>query len=309
MANSLFGKLTSYDTFIHRMDPRIKMFALIALMVCCFLPYGRSAIINADGTPEFFGYYANQFLVLGVMALIILIIMILARVSFLSFLKSLAGLWFMIIFLLIFMVFVSQPVNPELMHPIYEFSNGYTIYWDGFLQCAHVILRIVLMLALTLILTSTTAPMDITFALEWYLTPLRLIKFPTQIISMIISLALRFIPTLLEYAQRIMKAQKSRGVDYNKGFIIGKIKSITTLIIPLLVSCFSISDDLSFAMDARGYDPYGKRSRYKTLTFRFADGVSLFMLILILGGFITLCVLAQSYQINFWEIFGVSGTW
>lgn len=121
-----------------------------------------------------------------------------------------------------------------------------------------VLARLILMIALTLVLTSTTTPMDITFAFEWYMYPLKFINFPISAIAMTLSLALRFIPTLLEEADRIMKAQKSRGVDYNRGLISKKIKSITTLIVPLLVSCFSISDDLTLALEARGYDPYEK---------------------------------------------------
>lgn len=309
MDNILFGKYISKDTIIHRIDPRLKFFALISLMVACFLPYGSSSVVNGDGTVEYFGYYANQFLVLGALAVFIFIIMIIAKVSFVSFFKSLKAIWFMMVFLLIFMVFIPQTSNTVTLHPIISFANGYTIYRDGVLQCAHVLLRIVLMLALTLILTSTTSPMDITFTLEWYLTPLRLVKFPTQIISMMISLTLRFIPSLFEYSQRIMKAQKSRGVDYDKGFLKAKIKSITTLIVPLLVSCFTISDDLTFAMDARGYDPYSKRTRYKILSFHLVDFVSVIVVLLVFSIFIALCVMAQHYKINFWEVFGISGTW
>ena len=155
------------------------------------------------------------------------------------------------------------------------------------------------MVALTMILTSTTSPLDITYAFEWYLTPLKLIKFPTQVISMTISLSLRFIPTLLEEAQRIMRAQKSRGVDYNRGVISKKIKSITTLVIPLLVSCFSRSEELALAMDARGYDPYATRTRYRVLKFGLKDVFSLLFMILLGAFFIYLCVLASSNNINF----------
>ena len=307
--DSVFDKYRNLNTPIHKMDARLKIFALIILMVACFLPYARSSIINSEGIPEYFGYYANTFLVLGILALIIFIIMIISKTSFKSFLKSLNAIWLMIIFLLIFMVFIPRTTSTETLHPIVTFSNGYAIYWDGVLQCLHVVLRIILMLALTLILTSTTAPMDITYALDWYMKPLSLLKIPTQIFTMIISLALRFIPTLLEKSQRIMKAQKSRGVDFNKGFISAKVKSITTLIVPLLVSCFSISDDLSVAMYVRGYEPYGKRTNYKILTFKLSDLLAFIILLVILGFFIFLCVMAQHYHINFWEFFGIKGTW
>lgn len=272
--SNVFGKYTPYNTIIHRLDPRIKFFALIALMVMCFLPYGN---------------YANRFIVLGVLALIIIGIMVLAKINPLNIFSSLKSLWVMMIFLLIIFVFVQQGVDVESLHPMIIFPNGYTIYWEGLFQTLHVFLRLILMICLTLVLTSTTTPMDITYALDWYLYPLKLIKFPTQIVTMIISLALRFIPTLLDESQRIMKAQKSRGVDYNRGFLSKKIKSITTLIIPLLVSCFSRSVELSLAMDARGYDPYGTRTSYKILKFEVRDLISLIITLLIMALFITMC--------------------
>ncbi len=278
--SNVFGKFTPYNTIIHRLDPRLKFFALIALMVMCFLPYGN---------------YANRFIVLGVLALIIVLIMILAKINPVSIFSSLKSLWVMMIFLLIIFVFVQQGVDTSSLHPMIIFPNGYTIYWEGLFQTLHVFLRLILMLCLTLILTSTTTPMDITYALDWYLYPLKLIKFPTQIVTMIISLALRFIPTLLDESQKIMKAQKSRGVDYNRGFISKKIKSVTTLIIPLLVSCFSRSVELSLAMDARGYDPYGKRTSYKILKFHGRDLVSLFVVLLIMTLFITACAYSSFY--------------
>ena len=278
--SNVFGKFKPYNTIIHRLDPRLKFFALIALMVMCFLPYGN---------------YANRFIVLGVLALIIVVIMIIAKINPVSIFSSLKSLWVMMIFLLIIFVFVQQGVDTSSLHPMIIFPNGYTLYWEGLLQTLHVFLRLILMLCLTLILTSTTAPMDITYALDWYLYPLKLIKFPTQIVTMIISLALRFIPTLLDESQKIMKAQKSRGVDYNRGFISKKIKSITTLIIPLLVSCFSRSVELSLAMDARGYDPYGKRTSYKILQFHVRDLVSLFVTLLIMSLFIMACAYSSFY--------------
>ena len=117
------------------------------------------------------------------------------------------------------------------------------------------------MIALTMVLTSTTKPMDLTYAIEWYLTPLKLVKFPSHIVAMTLSIALRFIPTLLDETHRIMKAQASRGVDFDHGGLIKRLSAIVSLIIPLFVSAIGRSEELSNAMEARGYDPYGKRSR------------------------------------------------
>lgn len=279
--NSVFGKLTPFNTIIHRLDPRVKIISLIALMVMCFLPYGN---------------YANKFIILGGLFLIIIFIMILGKVSFWSFLKSLRHMWFMMIFLVIIFALIPQAGDVSEKHVMIAFENGYTIYWEGLLQTLHITFRLAMMLSLTLILTSTTSPMDLTYAFEWFLTPLRLIKFPTQIISMTLSLALRFIPTLLGEAQKIMKAQRSRGVDYQRGFLNKKIKSVTTLIVPLLVNCFSRSDELSLAMNARGYEPYEKRTNYNILIFGLKDIVAIFVVLLIVGGFSTLCYFSNNVE-------------
>ncbi len=127
------------------------------------------------------------------------------------------------------------------------------------------------MLSLSMILTGTTKPLVLTDGLDWYLTPLRLLGVPTPILAMIITLALRFIPTILEDVQRILNAQSSRGVDFKHGHIFAKFKAIISLIIPLFVSSFVRSDELANAMECRGYDPMGKRSKYRKLHFRWWD--------------------------------------
>ncbi|WP_036463836.1 energy-coupling factor transporter transmembrane component T family protein [Mycoplasmopsis sturni] len=131
--------------------------------------------------------------------------------------------------------------------------------------------RIYMMVLATSLLTNTTRPILLTKAIEDLMFPLKLFFVPTQIIAMIISIALRFIPTLLDESQRIMKAQSARGVDFKNGTIKDKVTSFTTLIIPLFVSSFAKADDLSDAMQTRGYDPYKKRTKYRHLSFGIRD--------------------------------------
>lgn len=291
MNNRVLGKYVNRDTFIHHLDSRFKIFALIALMVIVFLGYGN---------------FANSFLILGIVAVFIGLLMILSKCSFIVFFKNLKALWFMMLFLILINCLIPYG---DYTHVMIKFPNGFIIYWEALFNALRVGLRIIMMVALTMVLTSTTTPLDITYAFEWYLTPLKIFKFPTQVVSMTISLALRFIPTLLEEAQKIMNAQTSRGVDYQRGFIAKKIKSVTTLIIPLLVSCFSRSDELALAMDARGYDPYGKRSKYRVLKFNLKDLFSIIFVLILLGGFITISVFASIYGYNFLEeIFKIAGT-
>lgn len=130
------------------------------------------------------------------------------------------------------------------------------------------------MIIITTLLTATTRPMALTRAIEDLLLPLKLLFVPVHIIAMIISIALRFIPTLLEESQRIMKAQASRGVDFKNGNIKSKSKAIVTLIVPLFVSAFAKAEDLGNAMETRGYDPYEKRTKYRTYPIKFMDIVT-----------------------------------
>lgn len=277
---NIFGKYRNYKTVIHKIDPRIKLICLIFIMVVCFLPYGN---------------FMNTFLILGILCIFILILMILSKCSFLDFIKSLKMIWFMALFLLIINVFIP---NVTYTHKMIVFNNGYTIYYEGLLNTLMVLLRLIMMIALTLILTSTTKPLEITFSFEFFMYPLKFINFPVSAIAMTMSLALRFIPTLLEEANKIMKAQKSRGVEYNRGFITTKVKSIISLIVPLLVSCFSISNDLALAMDARGYDPYAKRSRYHIYKFGLRDLIAIIVILLVFAFFIFVSVVAKSYSVD-----------
>lgn len=272
MASIALGKYVAYKTPIHKMDPRVKVAALIFLMVAVFLSYGS---------------YAMTFTVMGALTLFILVLMLISKTSVVKLLKSLKSLWFMIIFLLI--IYVVMPKTTTDLHPAFDI-NGYVFYWESFMDAGRILLRLVLMIALSMILTSSTTPLDLTFALEWYMTPFKIIGFPAHIIAMTISLALRFIPTILEDVNRIMKAQTSRGVDFEHGGLFKKIRAIVSLIIPLFVSAFVRSDELANAMECRGYDPNGKRTRYKKLKFRVSDFFALLLVAAIMGGAIYLTV-------------------
>lgn len=143
--------------------------------------------------------------------------------------------------------------------------KGFTIYSDAVNQTLYIVVRLMLMVIITTVLTATTKPLDLTLGIEKLLKPFEKVGVPAHIIAMIISIALRFIPTLIEETQRIMNAQASRGVDLENGSIKEKIMAILSLIVPLFVSAFDRADQLANAMEARGYDPSRKRTRYKVL--------------------------------------------
>ena len=286
MNNITFGRYSPFNTFTHRLDPRNKLFILILLMVAIFLQ---------------FQVWSTTLLLSFGFLLVLLAIMILSRVNFLELFKSLKSMWFLIVFLLIVYIFIP---NSTYKMECYRFNDNYAIYWDSFYQCGYIILRIILMM----VLTSTTKPMDLTYAFEWYMTPLKVIRFPVHEIAMTLSIALRFIPTLLDETDRIMKAQASRGVDFNKGGLFKRFKAVISLIIPLFVSAIQRSEELSDAMEARGYDPRAKRTKYRKLTFSWRDIIALLFGLAVFGGILFLFIYDKRIETLdlFPMIFGVN---
>ena len=260
MTNITFGRYTPYNTFTHKLDARNKLFLTILLIVGIFFQ---------------FRVWSTTLAFSLVLLLLLNLLMLVSKVSFIQLFNSLKGMWLLIIFMFAIYIFIP---NSTYSGPI-AFNIGFDVYWQAFYQAGYIILRLVLMIALMMVLTSTTTPMNLTYAFEWYMTPLKVIKVPVHAIAMTLSIALRFIPTLLEETDRIMKAQASRGVDFNHGRIMKRFKAVISLIIPLFVSAIDRSEELSNAMEARGYDPMAKRTRYRVLRFSWRD-----LIAFIIGG-------------------------
>lgn len=268
------GRYSPYQTLIHKTDPRIKIILMIVFFVAVFLNYGSTQ---------------QNFVMYGLFFLLFLIIMIIGKVSFISVLKSLKALWIMMLILLVINAFLTTSGE------IAFYIGTLTVYWDGIIKTGYIIIRLLLIIMITSILTSTTKPMELTFGLEWLMAPLKIIKVPVHIIAMTLSLALRFIPTLAEEANKIMRAQASRGVDFKEGKLKDKFKSITSLIIPLFVTSILRSGELADAMEARGYNPLGKRTKYRRRMWNWVDTVMTIVTCLFLAGMIILAV----YQPDF----------
>ena len=284
MKNFALGKYLPYNTWVHRLDARVKILAVILLVVAIFLPMPTWSMTLVTQS-----------------ALLLFSIVILActktRVS--SVLTSLKSLWIMVLFLLIIYVLVPKPENTL---GVAWSVNGWTVYWDSFAETARIVARLVMMIMLSMALTTSTKPLDLTYALQWYFTPLKVIRFPAEEIAMIISIALRFIPTLLEDALRVMRAQSSRGVDFAHGSLWRRIAGLTSLIIPLFVSSFIRSEELANAMECRCYDPREKRTRYRKLHFGIPDAFVFLVTAGIMAGAIVLCVM----HIDFFAMMGIN---
>lgn len=245
MDNFVLGRYLPNDSIIHDLDPRAKILGMLILIIAIFIPGGA------------IGY--------GVLALIILDCIYLSKLKLSYIWKAMKPMLFMLAFLLVVNVLVVK--TGEQLTTIL----GVAIYSGAIQQTLFIIVRLTFMITITTILTSTTKPLDLTLGIEDLLIPFKKIGVPAHIIAMMISIALRFIPTLVEEAQRIMKAQASRGVDLEEGKFKEKIKCILSLIVPLFISAFQRAEELANAMEARGYAPDRTRTRYKKLKMTIKD--------------------------------------
>ena len=255
MNNMMFGKYIPIDSFIHRLDPRLKIGSLLLLLIAVFFDAG------------FLGY--------AILGIFVIIMALLSHIKVSQILKAIKPMLFMMAFLMIFNLLFIQQGNLLI-------SIGFIkIYDQAVLQTLYIFIRLILIIVMTTILTVTTKPLDLTLGIEHLLSPFKRIGFPTHEVAMMISIALRFIPTLLEETQRIMKAQASRGVEFSEGSLKEKILSIVSLIIPLFISAFQRAEDLANAMESRNYNPEAKRTRYKQLVWKVSDTISFLCVIVI----------------------------
>ncbi|MCR8613167.1 MAG: energy-coupling factor transporter transmembrane protein EcfT [Mycoplasma sp.] len=263
MTNVSMVKYIPNDTIIHKLDPRFKIFFNILFIVMIFM--------------------AKTYLMQAVVAIPLLMAFFLSKMKPIKLITLCKPLLFLLVFLFLINIFLSA--NDPIIYASWWKIN---ISYNAIDKTLKILLRVYLMIIATTLLTSTTKSLDLTRGLEDLLYPFKWVKLPVHIIAMIISIALRFIPTLLEEAQRIMKAQASRGVDFKNGGFKAKVKSTITLIIPLFVSAFTKAEDLSNAMETRGYDPYEKRTRYRKYVPTWRDAlVSLFSI----SVFVTMIIL------------------
>ena len=260
MGDIVLGRYLPMNSTIHKMDPRAKILCVLFLLIAIFIPAGV------------WGYVA-----LGVLVLVTLGI---SKIPISYIFKAMKPMVFMLVFLLIINVLVIKTGDKLLSFGWFE------VYEGAVFQTLYIVVRLALMISITTLLTATTKPLDLTLGIEDLLTPFKKVGVPAHIIAMMISIALRFIPTLIEETQRIMKAQASRGVDFEEGKFMEKIRNILSLIIPLFISAFQRAEDLAYAMEARGYSPDAPRTRYKQLKMTSIDMVAMCVCVIILCGLI-----------------------
>ena len=249
------GQFFPGNTIVHRLDPRTKILAVVLYIV---------ALFSADSVLT----YAVVMVALTVSILV-------SKVPFRSLTKGLKPIVIIVIFTAVMNLFFTKGT------PVCDVWLLRHITWEGLIAAVKMLLRIVMLIMGTFLLTYTTSPIALTDGLESLLGFLKKIKAPIHELSMMMSIALRFIPTLIEETDKIMSAQKARGADFESGNIFRRAKALVPILVPLFISAFRRADELATAMECRCYHGGEGRTALHVLRYEQADW-------LVLGGFIVL---------------------
>ena len=258
------GQYYNADSVIHRLDPRVKLaFTLIFIISL---------------------YVGKSFAAFGVAAAFLAFVIGLSKVPVRFMFRGLKSILFLLVISAVFNLFL---VKGEVVLEFWIFS----ISKEGIETAVLMIVRLILLVTGTSIMTLTTTPNDLTDGLEKGLGFLKVIKVPVHEIGMMMSIALRFIPILIEEVNKIMKAQEARGADFESGGLIEKAKALVPLLIPLFVSAFRRANDLAMAMEARGYRGGEGRTKMKPLKYRENDIVAYLVIFLYLSAIVAVRIL------------------
>lgn len=244
------GQFFPGDSFIHRLDPRLKIILTIVFAVLMFV--------------------AKNFLAFAVLAAFLSVIIYVSKIPVSIVLKSIKPLTFIIVFTAFFNIFYGKGA------PVFESISWLSWFtWGGLRNAAFMVIRIVLLIIGTSFMTYTTSPVMLTDAVERLISPLKKINVPVHELAMMMTIAMRFIPTLIDETEKIMNAQKARGADFETGNIVRRAKALIPILIPLIVSAFRRADELADAMECRCYNGGDNRTRYKEYSFGKCDYIAL----------------------------------
>ena len=253
------GQFFPSDTIVHRLDPRTKLILVIVYIV---------ALFQAKG---WVGY--------AIVVLVTALCMALSHIRPKNIFKGLKPMLFIIVLTALLNIFYTEGR---------EIIPGWHMTWEGLERSVQMILRIVLLITGTFLLTYTTSPIALTDGLELLLSPLKKLKVPVHEMTIMMSMALRFIPTLIEETDKIMSAQKARGADFETGKLTERAKALLPILVPLFVSAFRRADELAVAMESRCYHGGEGRTRMKILRFAARDWLALVLGALFLAGMFVL---------------------
>ena len=243
---------------VHRLDPRTKLICVVLYIVALFL--------------------AAWFITYAVMLAVLAGSIYLSKVPVKSVFRGLKPVLFIVVFTAVLNLFYTP--GDTVLAQFWVF----TITLEGVWRAFFMVVRIMMLISGTFLLTYTTSPILLTDGLESLLGPLKMVRVPVHELAMMMSIALRFIPTLIEEADKIMSAQRARGADFESGNLIQRAKALLPLLVPLFISAFRRADELATAMECRCYHGGEGRTRLRQLKYKAADYVALFLFLAITVG-------------------------
>ncbi len=270
MKNIAFGQYYPADSVIHRLDPRAKVIMMVLYIVCSML--------------------CKNIVAFAVLLLSAVAIVLMSRIPMGTILRSIRPILFIMLFTVVLNVFWTAGESL-----LWEWGK-IKIYAEGLYKAVFMMVRIVSMIVVTSIfLTYTTTPISLTDALEQLLGPLKKLRVPVHEFTMMMTIALRFIPTLIEETEKIIAAQKARGADFTTGSLIKRAKALIPILIPLFVSAFRRADELAVAMECRCYRGGEGRTKLHVLHYTAVDAVAMISLVLLGAGLVVLNLYGPGY--------------
>lgn len=256
MEKMIFGRYIPGNSFVHRLDPRSKLLFVFAFIVIVFL--------------------ANNAVTYALLLAFTLGVILLSRIKLYFLINGLKPVIFLMVFtFLIHILFTREGAV------LVDFGF-LKIYEEGLKQGIFISIRFLVLVFMTSVLTLTTSPISITDGVETLLNPLKKVKLPVHELALMMSISLRFIPTLMDETDKIMKAQMARGSDLSAGSLKDRLKAVVPLLVPLFVSAFKRAEDLATAMEVRGYRGGEGRTRYRQLKWDLGDTLALASLVVML---------------------------
>ncbi len=277
MNDITLGQYFPGKSFFHKLDARTKLLWLIMMIVLIFV--------------------ADNLLAVGVMLVSTFISVILTRVPLKLYFKGLKAIWIILIISAVLNLFYVKGEG----EPVFSWWK-INIYTEGIRQCVLIALRLVSLIVCSSVLSFTTSPTTLTGAIEWILSPLKIFRIKVHELSMMMTIALRFVPTLLEETEKIMSAQKARGADLDSGGIIKKVKALIPILVPLFVSSYRRAFDLATAMECRCYTGDGKRTKLNVPKFGFLDFLMFVFACILIAGIVLLNINFFGLSIEFYGI-------
>ena len=244
----ILGRYLQGDSWIHKLDPRTKLIGTFVFVLVIFL--------------------ANNWVTYGLLIAYTLIALLLSKIPLGFFWKGIKPLIWVILFTVALQILFTSGGDVYFQWGFIQVTS------EGIINAIFIFLRFVLIISFSTLLTLTTAPLQLTDAIEAVMKPLAVVKFPVHEVALMLSIALRFVPTLMDEAQKIMNAQRARGVDFGEGNLFEQMKAIIPILIPLFVSSLNRAEDLATAMEARGYQGGDGRSKYRVLNYEMRDAIA-----------------------------------